>query len=339
MSEHQFKILLKSGTSVASEEEVKKKKILIIGISGGLAQILSRLILKKEKNVEILGIDSRSTSHCPRLKGLNYQTMKYSRGNFENLFRSHEFDVVYHLARITSAAHGDEGLTKRLDLNLMGTNRILNLCLKFNVSKIIILSTFHVYGALPDNMVFLPETAPLKASIKYPDLRDVVEMDQICTNWIWKHQKSMETIVLRPCSIIGTQINNAITRFLSSKFSLFPIDFNPTYQFIHEFDMANVLYQAIEKVPFGVYNVAPNDYISLQDALDRIANTNKIPFPVMLGRALNTVLKPFGMDVPNYFIDYLKYSCLIETDQIKKYLGEDFCRYNVKETLDLISMR
>ncbi len=316
----------------------KKKRILVIGIAGGLAQILARLILKKSDEYEILGIDSRKTADCPQINGLEYLTMRYSRGNFENLFRSYDFDIVYHLARISHSAHNSDAITKRLDLNLMGTNRILNLCLRFNISKIIILSTYHVYGALADNSVFLTETAPLRASIHYAELRDVVEMDQICTNWIWKNQKQMETVVLRPCNIIGTQINNAISKFLTSPLTLTPIDYNPTYQFIHEFDMAMVLFRAIKEIPLGVYNIAPDDYIAIQDALKRVEG-RKIPFIASLGKIINKSLAPFGMSFPDYFIDYLKYTCLIDNTQIKKCLGNDFCRFNVEETLDLVSMR
>ncbi len=314
------------------------KKILIIGISGGLAQILARLILKTHKDWEILGVDSRDTDNNPKINRLTCQTMKYSRGNFENLFRNHHFDVVYHLGRMSQSSHSQDAVTKRLDINLMGTNRILNLCLRFNVSKIIILSTFHVYGALADNFVFIPENGALRASIHYPELRDVVEMDQICTNWIWKHQKEMQTVVLRPCNIIGTQINNAITRFLTSRVNLIPIDYNPTYQFIHEFDMATVLYKAIDKLPLGVYNVATDDYISLREAMTRIEGKG-IPFPVFLGKPINKLLRLFGQDVPDYFIDYLKYSCLIDNSQLKDHLGDNFYRFSVQETLDLVSMR
>lgn len=79
----------------------------------------------------------------------------------------------------------------------MGTNRILDLCERSGVAKVIILSTFHVYGALSDNSIFLGEDAPLRASIRHPELRDVIEMDQICTNWMWKNQKSISTVVLK----------------------------------------------------------------------------------------------------------------------------------------------
>ncbi len=111
-------------------------------------------------------------------------------------------------------------------------------------------------------------------------------------------------------SIIGTQIQNAITKYLTGRLPLNPIDFNPMFQFIHEFDMASILERSIDELPTGVYNVAPNDFISIKDALAQ-SQGQSIPFPVSLGKPINMLLQMIGMDIPDYFIDYLKYSCLI----------------------------
>lgn len=81
------------------------KKILIIGIAGGLAQMTARLILTEHPDWEIIGIDSRNISSVPPLKGLTALNLKYSRGNFENLFRTHHFDLVYHLGRISHSSN------------------------------------------------------------------------------------------------------------------------------------------------------------------------------------------------------------------------------------------
>ncbi|MFL5785592.1 MAG: NAD-dependent epimerase/dehydratase family protein [Bacteriovoracaceae bacterium] len=314
------------------------KKILLIGIAGGLAQMTARLILTEHPDWEIIGVDSRDVSRVPQLKGLTPMEIKYSRGNFENLFRTYEFDVVYHLGRISHSSNSDNVLAKRIDLSVMGTNRILELCERSGVKKVVILSTFHVYGAYPDNSIFLKEDAPLRASMKHPELRDVVEMDQICTSWMWKNQNDISTVVLRPCNIVGTLIQNAMTRFLAGPVALRPIDYNPFFQFIHEFDMAQILYKALENLPTGTYNVAGDEYISFRDALD-VVGTKGVPFPMMLGAPLNNIVKKIHIDVPDYLIDYLKFSCLISNSELKKHLGANFLRFSIKEALELIKLR
>jgi UDP-glucose 4-epimerase len=315
-----------------------KKKILMIGIAGGLAQMTARLILAEHPDWEILGVDSRDISRVPPLKGLTSIELKYSRGNFENLFRTHDFEVVYHLGRISHSSNTQNVLAKRIELSVMGTNRILELCERSGVKKVIILSTFHVYGALPDNSIFLHEEAPLRASMRHPELRDVIEMDQICTNWMWKNQNAISTIVLRPCNIIGTQIQNAMTKFLAGPIALSPADYNPFFQFIHEFDMAQVLYKVLENVPTGTYNVAGDDFIALREAL-HVIGTKGIPFPLVLAGVLNSALKKLNIDVPEYLLDYLKFSCLISNQELKKHLGPNFLRFSIKEALEMIKLR
>lgn len=314
---------------------MENKSVLIIGISGGLALILTKIILKKHPDWTVYGVDSRETSHLPKIKGLTSKKIRYSRGNFENLFRENHFDYVFHLARVSHSETVTQTLSERLELSVMGTNRILDLSLRFKVKKIVILSTFHVYGALNDNSIFLKEDAPLKASIKYPELRDVVEMDQICTNWMWKYQNEVSSVVLRPCNIIGEQISNTMTKYLKSSFALRPIDYNPVFQFIHEFDMAQVLYRSIEALPTGTYNVATNQFISLRDALD-IIGSKGIPFPISVASKLNSFLKVTNLSFPEYLVDYLKFSCLIDNSQLKEHLGQDFARFKIEESLKLI---
>ncbi len=314
-----------------------KNKILIIGIAGGLAQITARVLLQNNPHWDIVGIDSRDVTQDVHIKGLTTLKMKYSRGNFEKLFREHEFDVVYHLARLSHSSMAQADLRKRLELSVMGTNRILDLSLRFGVKKLVVLSTFHVYGALADNSIFLKEDSPLRASMKHAALRDVVEMDQICTNWMWKYQDKMSTVVLRPCNIIGSQISNTMSRYLTSSMAIRPIDYNPVFQFIHEFDMATVLARAATELPTGLYNVATDDFISLKDALD-IVGSKGIPFPISVAAPLNNLLKKANLDIPEYLIDYLKNSCLINNSQLKSHLGEKFYRFRIEQALNLLKM-
>lgn len=318
--------------------ESKKQKVLIIGIAGGLAQILARLIYQENPDWEIVGIDSRKVNKVQKQDNLQALRMRYSRGNFEALFREHKFDYVFHLARISHVSQFYKDLTKRLELNVMGTNRILDLSLRFGVKKIVILSTFHVYGAYSDNSIFLKEDAPLRASLNHPELRDVVEMDQICSTWMWKYQNNVSCVILRPCNIIGTKISNTMSRYLTNPMALRPIDYNPVFQFIHEFDMAQVLYRSITEVPTGIYNVATDEFISLGEAFKHM-DQKGIPFPISLASLMNKGLKLTKLDIPDYLIDYLKFSCLVDNSLIKQHLGKDFNRFNIKDTLQLAKFK
>lgn len=312
--------------------------ILIIGMSGGLAKILANLLLRECKNCIITGVDTREVVGIPKDPRIILKKMSYTRGNFENLFRNHSFHTVYHLGRIGhSAANPNANLAQRLNISKMGTNRILELSLKFGVKKLVILSTFHVYGAYSDNPIFIKEDAPLRASSVYPDLRDVVEMDQIAVEWMWKHQGEIDTIVLRPATIVGPQIQNSFTRYLKAALAPVPMDFNPMMQFVHEFDMARVFLECMNRIPSGVYNVAHRDVISLRES-KRIVNGKIVYGPLFLFGPIIKMCPQILFKIPEYLIDFVKYSCIMDCTQLQSVLDEDFFRFSPRESLELIKL-
>lgn len=314
------------------KENEKIKNVLIIGMAGGLANITAKILLMKHPHIKIIGVDQRTPQHdYSQNENINLKKIRYTRGNFERLFRDHQFDAVYLLGRLT---HSRNSLEDSLDLNLIETRRILDLSLKFGIKKVVILSTYHVYGALHDNPAFINEDSPLKASIRYPELRDVVEIDQIATNWLWKNQRKIETVVLRPATIIGPQIKNTMTRYLLTPYAPVCADFNPMFQFIHEFDMATILVRTLFEVPSGIYNVATDECISLKEA-KRVLKMPTTPVPSFLLKFTNDLAQFAAWSLPRYFVNYLRYSCIIDNHLIKSYLGEDLFRYNTREALTI----
>lgn len=319
---------------MTKDNDKNLKNILIIGINGGLAQQTAKLLLQQNPLLHIVGIDSRPIKDSINDSRVHYKHMKYSRNEFENLFRNFTFDGVIHLARVTHSGKSAHHLEKRLEVNLIGTKMILDLCYRNRVKKIVILSTFHVYGALGDNPIFLEENSALRASIAYPELRDVVEMDQICTSWMWEHSSECQTIILRPCNIIGPNIQNTMTKFLLNSLAIDPLDYNPMMQFLHEFDMARILAYSLEKIPGGVYNVAPQDHMGLKQAVKLLHGEHSMRLPLSLLGILNKGLNLVGLGVAPYLIDYLKFSCLISNQSLSKHLPKKFWQYNSKTAVE-----
>jgi len=311
------------------------KSVLIIGIQGALAKITAELLVKKFPTIKIHGLDSRNITQLEERPEITFEKIKYTRTNFEKVFREHQFDCVIHLGRLGHARAVND-MNQRININLVGTNTILELSQKFHCKKVILLSTHHVYGALPDNSMFLTEEAPLRASFKFPELRDVVEMDQMCTNWMWKNQNHIETIVLRPANIVGPQINNSISQYLKTSYAPIPVDYNPMFQFVHEFDMAEIITRSLTELPTGVYNVSPDDVIGLRDAAALI-KIKKIPVPIFALEQLAKIINPIWK-FPHYLLDYVKYPATLDNSHLKAKLGENCFRFTSQEALELLKL-
>jgi UDP-glucose 4-epimerase len=313
----------------------EQKKILIIGAAGGLAQIVIKKLLRSHPQVKILGIDSRPVNQSIKNLQLQLRTIRYTLGQFESIFRDFRPDTVLHLGRITQAgSQSAKLLQQRLELNVMGTKIVLDLCKRHEVKQVLLLSSFLVYGARNDNPLFLDENAPLRASLDHPDLRDVVEMDQMGSSWMWQHINQVNTIILRPCSIIGPHIMNAVTKLIMSKHPWRPIDYAPMYQFIYQNDMGLAIIKAIsDPFPSGIYNVAPSGQISITDALEILHPGKTFPFPVTLLEFVNKGLHYFRAGVPDYLIDYLKFSCLVDTKAFDALVPKNFFRCDSTKAL------
>jgi UDP-glucose 4-epimerase len=281
----------------------KRQTVMVTGAGGALARQVIRQLRAK---VDIVAVDFR------RKVRIDSKTPSYqgdpNRREFEDIFRNHDITGVIHLGRMDSDELNAEG---RYNANVLGTQRLFRLCSAYSVKQIIVMSTFYVYGASPYNPALLGEDAPLKASGLTMDLIDSVELENLAAVALWKHPE-LHLTVLRPCHIAGPRVRNTMSQLLDHRVAPVLLGFSPMMQFIHIEDMARAVVQAFHQNHPGIYNVAPNEWMSYQDVL---AASGCIGLPVpsvpanvpaMISRLLKW--KAF----PSYLVNYLKYPVLID---------------------------
>jgi len=306
--------------------------ILIVGAAGNLAKLLTEKIQGQYPHIKITGVDSRKISKLSPRENIHYINMEYTRGNFEKIFRENSFDCVYLLGRFAHIGLSPlKSLINQLGSQISGIKNLLDLCPKFKVKKIIVLSSYHVYGAFSDNPHFINEETPLKADLAHPEVRDVVEMDKIAAIWKNSHPE-VETTILRPCNLIGPRIQNAITKYLRLKNAPVPIDYNPNIQFIHELDFLDILMMAVTKLPPDIYNVASDEFISLREA-KKLVGLPTIPIPLFLFMPATKFLKKTLWSIPDYLVDYIKFPCIIDNSKLKKAAGDLSFKHSIRESL------
>ena len=116
------------------------------------------------------------------------------------------------------------------------------------------------------------------------------------------------------------------------------MDYNPMFQFIHEYDMANVLTQAIEKVPTGIYNVANEDVVSIKEAKELASNSPQYSLPLLFLSPLAKGLNKTFLNIPEYIFDYIKFSCIVNGKNIRKHFPQNPIRYSSREALELLTL-
>ncbi|MFT5063247.1 MAG: UDP-glucose 4-epimerase [Gammaproteobacteria bacterium] len=291
---------------MAVQMESSKPTVMVTGAAGSLARMV---IQKLKPTCNVVAIYFRDAKHVDT--SITHYRVDMNKRGFEDVFRDHKIDAVIHLGRIN--AHMSS-IHARYATNVLGTRRLLDLCLKYAVGNVQILSTYFVYGANSTNPALLDEEAPLRASSQDKNLIDMAELEHMANIYMWKHPE-LNLTILRPCNIIGPGTRNALSLLLSRTTAPALLGFSPMMQFLHLEDMASAIIAVYKKNKPGIYNVAPDDYIAYQDALRacgcKILRIPSIPpqIPLLLGRITPKIgLKTF----PRYLVNYVKYPVIID---------------------------
>ncbi|HEX2569918.1 MAG TPA: NAD-dependent epimerase/dehydratase family protein [Polyangia bacterium] len=277
---------------------------LITGIAGGLSQLVASKLVAQGH--EVVGIDYRPV---PPLDGplaeIRTYRANYNKTIIEDVFKWHRFNAVLHLGRVGNLK---ESLGKRFDLNVVGSQKIMNLCVQHQVERLVVLSTFHIYGADPANHIPISEDEPLRAGTEFPQLADAIQLDNMATTWVYQHRE-VRIVVLRPTNVIGPNINNAMSSFLRMRTVPHLAGFNPMMDFLHEEDLARAILMGENGGRSGIFNVAGSGAVPWRTALE-LCHANTYPIPAGLVLLYLRVFSEF----PAYLINFFRYPCII-TDQ------------------------
>jgi UDP-glucose 4-epimerase len=286
---------------------------LVTGASGGLASLIVHSLVKRYK---LVGIDPRAQTHHKKFPGQFFQ-LDYTSRKVAEIFRQEKFEILLHLGRVPLGSKA--GDTKRYNTNVLGTRNLLELVAKYQVPRVVVCSTYHVYGAHPHNHLRMTENDPLRASQTFPELIDAVDMDNVSTNFLLKHPQ-IKTTVLRPVNAIGPGIRNRISMFLRSKFCPYLLGYDPAMQFIHETDLASAIKLAVDRGIPGVYNVAGEGVVSFTRAI-RIAGSTAVPIPHLFAYPAASLASTLGANFPAHLVDYFRFPTILADDAFRESFG------------------
>lgn len=192
-----------------------------------------------------------------------------------------DVDVLVHLVSAlapwpdeTPAATSDADVT-RLLLEAAGSA---------GVSRLVLMSTAMVYGAWPDNPVPLTEASLLRPIPEFGFAVSKAEQERFAAEWAEEHQ-GVEIVTLRPTASLAEEHVGWVARSLRSAANLNGESEVPV-QFLHLDDLAVAVELGVVGDLTGVYNVAPQGWISSGTALDLLSRTPRLNMPEQLLRRL-----------------------------------------------------
>lgn len=303
----------------------ESEAILITGISGRLGRLLARRLHRTE---HVIGIDRRPFVGKP--KDVTMYRLDIRRNQAEDVFRRHRIKAVCHL----NVMHDPRAsVGEHHTFNVIGTQRILEWCRRWDVPKAVVLSSATVYGPRPENPQFLREDSALLGGQTFSEIRDLIELDMYAQSFFWKHPE-VETVVLRPVHILGT-VHNAASNYLRLPRIPTLMGFDPMIQVIHEEDVVTGISKALRPGIRGVFNIVGPPPAPLS-ALIRAAGkpTIALPEPV-LAKGLRLMWRYRLTTFPAPELDHLKYICMADGSLARDVLGFEH-RHSVRDIVSSV---
>jgi len=202
----------------------------------------------------------------------------------------------------------------------------MDLRLQYGAKRLLVLSTFHIYGAHPANHIPLFEDEPLRASETFPQIADSVQLDNEALTWAYQH-RSVRTVILRPTNAVGPHLHNAMSRFSRLRTVPYLVGFSPMMQFIHEDDLRDAVILAF----LGEEVVSGSGVLSYHKALE-IAGVQQIPVTEGMVELYLRVAGLFRPQFPKYLVDFFKFPCVIADDRFREDFGYE-PKVGIVETL------
>lgn len=172
-------------------------------------------------------------------------------------------DVVVHLAARCGPTRDEDTM---FACNVHGTRNVLCAADKVGAGKVVHLSSAAIYGAHPDNLVPLPESAPLRANPDFAYGYQHLLSEELVSEWADDHPGATVTI-LRPAPVLGPGVDDFLARQLEAPRMPLVAGYAPPRQFVHVDDLAAALALAVTGALSGAFNVAADGWLETDELL------------------------------------------------------------------------
>ena len=264
--------------------------ILLTGATG----FLGKYVIKELENedVKIIAIGRREKIG----NKLNSDKTSFYRVDFskieelEKLFTNHKIDKVIHAGALSSAWGKWEDF---YDSNVLGTENIAKMCLKYNIKRLIYISSPSVYTEKKDRLNIKEDEVDDKNELNYY-IKSKIMSEKLLQEYI---NKGLYTVILRPRGLIGIGDPSLIPRLLNANSKIGIPIFNDGKNLVDITCVENVAYACIlalnaENINREVFNITNGEQKEFKEILEKFLKAIdekpkylKLPFGLLYGVA------------------------------------------------------
>lgn len=227
--------------------------------------------------------------------------------------------VVVHLASIVTPP---PGMTRQqaFAVDVTGTRNVIDACIRHSVRRIVVTSSGAAYGYHPDNPVPLTEDAPFRGNPAFAYADHKRQVEEMLAEVRARHP-ALEQVVLRVGTVLGAGTQNQITALFHRPRLLAIRGSDSPFVFIWTRDLARIVQRAATDGPPGIYNVAGDGWLTVDDLAARLGKP-VLRLPAWGLKAALAVAHPLGLSPygPEQ-VRFLQYRPVLSNDRLKSVFG------------------
>jgi UDP-glucose 4-epimerase len=298
------------------------RRIFVTGAAGYLGSTLLAALAHRLQSGELdvlVASDVRGTPAQSRLPGVEYVTHDVRSPGLAPMLGARAIESVVHLAAIvTPGARSNRELEYAVDV--LGTQNVLEACVAAGIRQVIVTSSGAAYGYHADNPEWLSEDDPVRGNEAFAYSHHKRLVEEMLAVYRREHP-ALRQVVLRIGTILGETTRNQITALFDRPRLLAIRGARSPFVFIWDQDVVGVIEHALRTDAAGIYNVAGDGALGLQEIAGRLGK-KCLTLPPLLLRAVLATLHPLGLTRygPEQ-VDFLRYRPVLDNRRLKEELG------------------
>ncbi len=198
--------------------------------------------------------------------------------------------------------------------NLIG---LLELASEAEISRLVVVSSAMVYGAWPNNSVPLSEDAAVRPNPESTFAVHQADAERTALEWADLNPDRQVTI-LRPTAVASPNASGLIGEALLAAAPIRTRRDDPPQQFVHLDDLATAVATVVQLEDSGVFNVAPDGWLTAREVKDLVGARPTIRLPIPLpGRLDRYVARRVGHQAPTGLLPYTRYPWVVANDRLR----------------------
>ena len=185
------------------------------------------------------------------------------------------------------------------------------------VSRLILVSSAMVYGAWPNNPVPISEDVAVRPNPESAFAVHQADAERTALEWADRDPQRQVTI-LRPTAVASPAATGLIGEAMLAAAPIRTRRDDPPQQFVHLDDLATAVATVAQLDESGVFNVAPDGWLTAREVRELLGARPTIRLPIPLpGRLDRYVARRAGHQAPKGLLPYTRYPWVVANDRLR----------------------